>query len=79
MSDDGLTMRQRIYDFIVAYKREHDGLSPAIKEIADTCQIGFSTVRYHLWMLEIDGRIRAKGRRSIEVIGGVWDLPDEEE
>ncbi|HML25004.1 MAG TPA: hypothetical protein PKD09_25340 [Aggregatilinea sp.] len=66
--------RDRIYEFIVRYKREHDGLAPAITEIAEGCFLSVSTVKYHLFMLEREDRIRLDGRRRIEVVGGKWDL-----
>lgn len=72
----GPTTRERIFEMIVRYKREHDGLAPAITEIADECYLSVSTVKYHLFMLEREDRIRLEGRRRIEVVGGVWDLPD---
>ncbi len=69
--------RDRIFNYIVQYKREHDGLAPAITEIAEACFLSVSTVKYHLFMLEREDRIRMEGRRRIEVVGGVWDLSDD--
>jgi len=78
MSDGSPNSRDRVFEFIVRYKREHDGLSPAIRDIAEGCVLHESTVRYHLMRLEIEDRIRVLGRRAIEVTGGVWDLPPDE-
>ncbi len=72
--EKGPSSRDRIYEFIVHYKREHDGLAPAITEIAEGCYLSVSTVKYHLFMLEREDRIRLDGRRRIEVVGGKWDL-----
>jgi SOS-response transcriptional repressor LexA len=71
--------QQKIYDFIVAFKREHDGNAPTIREIARAA--GYkttSTTNYHLQMLERLGKIsfQAEGRsRMIVVIGGEWTPP----
>ncbi len=79
MSDDSPSTRDFVFQFIVRYKRDHDGLSPAIKDIAEGCALHESTVRYHLMKLQIEDRIRVLGRRAIEVTGGVWDLPPDDE
>ena len=68
--------RDRIFECIVRYKRAHDGLSPTAKYIADTCFIAASTVRYHLYRLEGEGRIRLVKGGGIEVVGGRWECPD---
>ena len=77
VTDDNASNREQVFCFIVEYKRQHDGLSPGIKEIAEGCALSESTVRYHLLVLEIEDRIRVVSRRGIEVIGGVWDWPEE--
>lgn len=79
MNDDNPTTREQVFDFLVDYKREHDGLAPALKEIAEACILSESTVKYHLFMLERENRIRIQGRRGIEIIGGVWDLLDQDD
>jgi len=68
--------RDRIFECIVRYKRAHDGLSPTAKYIAKTCFIAASTVRYHLYRLEGEGRIRLVKGGGIEVVGGRWECPD---
>jgi hypothetical protein len=70
--------RQRIFDFIVRYKSEHDGLAPSNEEMAQACHISKSSVKHHLFMLERTDRIHVIGRRAIEVIGANWKPPDEE-
>lgn len=67
--------REQIFDFLVRYKREHDGLSPSLDELAEDTGLSRATVRYHLLRLEADNRIRFVARRGIEITGGVWDLP----
>ncbi|MEW6580741.1 MAG: hypothetical protein AB1435_16315 [Chloroflexota bacterium] len=79
MSEEHPPTRERVFRFIVEYKRQHDGLSPAVKEISRACVLHISTVKYHLLKLENQGRIRIVGRRAIEVTGGVWNPPDETE
>ncbi len=78
MPAGGVKTREHVFAFVVQYKREHDGLSPTISEIADACYLHPSTARYHLTRLELEGRIRITGRRGIEVIGGAWEPPGED-
>jgi hypothetical protein len=77
-TDTAPSTRDRIFDYLVRYKRDHDGNSPSLREIADACHIALSGARYHLTRLEIDNRIRISGKRSrtIEIIGGTWQPPD---
>ncbi len=72
----GKTTRERIYAFLVAYKREHDGNTPTKREIAEGCSLSTSSVNYHLIRLEIANRIHisGEGRSNIEIVGGAWDL-----
>jgi len=67
--------RDAVFQCLVQYKRDHAGLTPSVTELAGLCGLHVSTVKYHLMQLEIDGRIRILGRRAIEVVGGVWNLP----
>jgi predicted transcriptional regulator len=68
--------REAIFQYIVKFKREHDGLSPSVPEIAAACLIGEPTVRYHLLKLEAAGRIISEGRRGLQVRGGAWDFDE---
>jgi predicted ArsR family transcriptional regulator len=79
MTDD-TSMREQIFQFIVDFKREHDGLSPKWQEIADAVLVSKTTVRYHLQQLQIEGRVQLIKRRGIAVEGGMWNLiePDDE-
>ncbi|GAB4420294.1 MAG: hypothetical protein Kow00106_16800 [Anaerolineae bacterium] len=79
MSGDNPTTRELVFRFIVDYKRRHDGLSPSVGDIASGCALHPSTVKYHLLKLENLGRIRLVGRRAIEVIGGAWDWPADDD
>ena len=69
---------QRVLAFIVAFKQQHDGCSPTIREIQSaTGHRTTSTVFYWLKRLEDDGYIRRPryDQRAIEVIGGEWKAP----
>lgn len=79
MSGDNPTTRELVFRFIVEYKRRHDGLSPSVEDIASGCALHPSTVKYHLLKLENLGRIRLVGRRAIEVTGGAWDWPADDD
>lgn len=65
-----------VYLFVVRYKRQHDGNSPSVREIGRACHLpSTSHVHYYLVRLEVEGRIRMLGTRSIEVVGGRWTSP----
>jgi SOS-response transcriptional repressor LexA len=80
---DERTKAQKAFDFIVAYKREHDGNSPTMREIMVGCQISStSMVSFYLDQLEAMGFIRRPEREmgnfsaaNIEVVGGEWSFP----
>jgi DNA-binding MarR family transcriptional regulator len=72
-----------ILEFIVAFKREHDGLSPTFREIAKGMNYGTTTINYHLGELESRGLIAFLGSseyrrdsrsRAIMVKGGRWEM-----
>lgn len=76
MKPNGKPSLELIFDFILKYKRTHDGCSPSIREIQRNCNIhSTSRVSYYLHKLAADNKIiyHADGRsRSLEVIGGKW-------
>jgi hypothetical protein len=76
MSDNSAATREQVFQYIVDYKRQHDGLSPTISGIARALFMNRTTARYHVMMLEHDGRIRLVGRHAIHVVGGAWHLPE---
>jgi hypothetical protein len=76
MSDNSAATREQVFQYIVDYKRQHDGLSPTISGIARALFMNRTTARYHVMMLEHDGRIRLVGRHAIQVVGGAWHLPE---
>lgn len=67
---------QKMLDFIIAYKREHDGLSPTYREMVRALGEGFnstSMIHYNIRKLIVAGKIRINFHsRGIEVIGGSW-------
>lgn len=71
--------QQRVYDFIVSYKADHDGCAPTTREIV--AALGLSTtssVAFHLDALERRGLIRREGfgkSRLLVVVGGKWNPP----
>jgi hypothetical protein len=79
-TDQVVATRERVFEFVVAYKKEHDGNSPSLREIADACHIVVSGAYYHLSRLELEHRVRLSGPRSrtIEIVGATW-LPPEGE
>lgn len=69
-----------IFAWIVAYKKEHNGNSPAVFDIMHGCRVSSKSVVFALLRrLEDAGRIRLGRRcglaRSIEVVGGTWTPP----
>jgi len=72
---------ERIYQYIINYKRAHDGNSPTYREIRDACRISStSIVSYWIDKLVASGRLRLSGdtgSRKIIVVGGQWSLAAE--
>jgi len=67
-----------IYNYIVSYKLEHDGVAPSVREICAGCNVSSTSVTiYHLSKLEIAGKIKryGEGARNIIVTGGKWTPP----
>lgn len=75
-----LTLAQRtLLDFIITFKRAHDGCAPTVREICEALHLSTtSSVRLHLDALERHGLIRCGAKsqaRMIEVIGATWTPP----
>ncbi|MCE7858403.1 MAG: hypothetical protein DYG86_01300 [Chloroflexi bacterium CFX2] len=73
------TRLEKVYQYILQYKSEHDGNSPSIREIMSACRIPSSSVaKYYLDAMEARNLIRRGGdkgkSRRIEVIGGAWTM-----
>ncbi len=72
--------REEVFAYIVAYKKQNDGVAPSVPEIAAACHMSKSTVKYHLFRLESEGKITLpliKTTRAIQVTGALWLPPDE--
>lgn len=73
-----MSRRDKVYDFIVAYKKKHDGNSPTHEEIKDAVGLkSKSSVNWHLSQLVKAGLIEMPhygGTRFIAVVGGRWKL-----
>jgi SOS-response transcriptional repressor LexA len=72
-----LPTRQAVYNFILAYKQDHNGISPTVREIQNGTGIR-STSHVHLLLASLDalGLIQlGSGPRSITVVGGSWQPP----
>ena len=68
----------KIFDFIVRWKRNHDGNSPSLSQIMTNCHVSSkSVVIFLLEKLETQKkiiRIGPKYERRIHVVGGHWDF-----
>lgn len=71
---------QKVYNFIVNFKTENDGIAPTMREIADN--VGISSTSVVNTILE---RLQDKGfivlidevARGIKVVGGKWTIGEE--
>jgi hypothetical protein len=65
-----------VFEFIVNYKKKHDGNSPKLRLIQRECGISSTSVLdLYLDRLEKHGKIERTGEigsRQIEVVGGEW-------
>jgi SOS-response transcriptional repressor LexA len=65
--------RGMVLNYIVEYKRWHDGNAPTIREIMAGCKIAStSNVYYILKEMESQGMIKLGARSAIQVVGGQW-------
>lgn len=83
MEPDNRSTTDKVFDFIVTYKAQHDGCSPTLREIMVGLSISsISVVGYHLRRLAESGRIEMfvrdpdgnKSSKNIQVIGGAWSF-----
>lgn len=69
--------RRQIFQFIIDYKRKHDGNSPTLREIMEANAISSSSAMRHiLKQMEEQGSIiygQDGDSRSIQVVGGQWN------
>ncbi len=67
-----------VHAFILAYAKQHRGLPPTMREIADFCDIPSTcSVRNCLALLQKQGLIELSGRsaRNIMVVDARWIAP----
>lgn len=71
--------QQRVYEFIIKYKKEHQGISPTVRTIMEGIGLSSTSVaHYHVESLEKAGLIYRvysdDSEKSIgyEVAGGKW-------
>ena len=65
----------KVVDFVIEYKTEHNGNSPAYEQIMEACGIvSKSHVKYILNKLQEEGKLELEpgNARSISVPGGQW-------
>jgi SOS-response transcriptional repressor LexA len=76
-----------VLDFIIEYKRNHDGCAPVIRLIMQAMNFKTpSVITYYLNILESQGKIRrvydddrdAAQSGGIMVVGGTWSPPKAE-
>jgi SOS-response transcriptional repressor LexA len=69
--------REQIFNYLIRYKKAHDGNSPTNRQIAAACHVSPSTVAHHLGRLERANRIRLSEDeyRNIEIVGAAWLPP----
>ena len=73
MKESGDTCH-RILEYIVSYKREHDGNSPSYRQIGSQVQRGLATVAYHIAHLRDLGVVRpGSGQQALELEHGKYD------
>lgn len=69
--------KERIYKFIIKYKRDNDGNSPTIRKIKRAVRLkSEAPVIYHLRALESEGKIWYNDIRQICITEGVWDTKE---
>ena len=72
---------EKVYDFIVSYKRKNDGLSPSYREIGRYLDASStSVVKNVLTHLQNNNRIEIiPGKAAgIMIVGGHWSMASEE-
>lgn len=74
---DANAMADAIFDYIVDFKRQNDGIPPTMRQIGQFAGIdSTSHVSWYLHRLERDGKIELikNGARGIIVRGGMWEM-----
>ena len=66
--------RYRVYAFIVAYAREHNGTPPRLVEIARHFSVALNTARQHVFEL-VNMRLLRYENSQIIVVDAEWTPP----
>ena len=64
--------QQKAYDFIIEYKRTHDGNSPALDDIGGALGVSRQQANMYVRQLVELGKIETNGTRQIDA-GGTWE------
>lgn len=69
---------QTIYDYIIEYKSQNDGNTPATKQIMAACGISSTSMvsRRVNELIEAGLIERGDGKLNIRVVGAVWMPPE---
>lgn len=69
MSDNLGEKEQAVLDFVKAYKREHQGTSPSLDEIATGCNlVSRAHSKYYVGRLVDKNRLIFHGTRNIQIV-----------
>jgi len=77
MTDDFNQSLDAVYDYIVRYKLQCDGLSPTVRDIRAAINLSSTSIANHiLAVLEDQGRIKRIPNKAagIMVTGGHWSM-----
>jgi hypothetical protein len=68
--------KEKLFGFIVNFKKEHDGNSPSFRTISTELGISLSYIRDLLNILISEHRIKYGTTRTkeIEIVGGRWTM-----
>lgn len=78
MQDQVAPATMKVFEYVLHYKRSHDGNSPSIREICAGCHLRSTSIGfYHLRCLQRAGLIKrqANTARNIWVVGEHWSCP----
>lgn len=73
---ENVDTQNKVYDFIVAYKSQHGGTAPTVREICESCGISSTAyAKYLLDRLAEQGRIvKGAGARNISIPNERWTV-----
>ena len=69
--------KEEVYQFIMQYKSEHNGLSPSYDQIREGCSISSkNSIALILRELINEGRIGREGTRGISIPNSEWIMKE---